>query len=460
MERSEAKRLQAIATELRDRLAFTELRLKDSRSHIAELEEHLENSRRELANRDQHGPLHEQQIKSLQDTIHRLEFETREMINRSFHEQAVKEESAADRDSMIKSQALKLASVATDMRAYQERAESDAATIQDLQERLQAAQVTVDDISAQTEQLRQQAANSEQARHEAIAWRADAERYKSDVARLLRMLGSTSEWAEFAQMAVDSGGVTFVGNPAQEAERWVPEDAYALASAFHRENVPTVPFALFADLLAKLNKIWQQTEATKMQGIRGKFEGAIKDLKRQLEQRNPYKQVVQAGEIDWLRRRLKHANSPVKVKNVTSQLSTITSNAADGLLASSLSTVQRLSGQVNTLARENAELREQLQLQQSVPEQPRSDGFADGVLWMGRTSASLADALGDKIQSLSQLLMQAGNAAALPQPAMELNGAFADKLTQVLRRYRDRVRGLFQQAVEEAELRNPQRADT
>jgi len=128
------------------------------------------------------------------------------------------------------------------------------------------------------EPLRTQAEAAEQARSDAAAWRAEAERLKSDTARLLRMLAGTNEWADFARMAADSGGATFIGHPNQEAMRWVPEDAYALASAFQKQHMPQVPFSLFAGLMQKLNKIWHQREARHVARIRGKYEGVIKGL--------------------------------------------------------------------------------------------------------------------------------------------------------------------------------------
>lgn len=42
------------------------------------------------------------------------------------------------------------------------------------------------------------------------------ERLRRDASRLLQMLASTSEWAEFAQLAEDSEGVTHIVNTAAE----------------------------------------------------------------------------------------------------------------------------------------------------------------------------------------------------------------------------------------------------
>lgn len=265
----EIRQLQTILTELRDRLAFTELRLKDTRSELTATQERLEATRRELQQRDQVGPLAQQQLKQLNETVQRLTEERQSMMNQSYLDQSYHEDKYIEKDQVIQAQSLKLQSAAADVRALQDQIDTDALTIHELQQQLEEAHAIRERAERDLAPLREQAEIAEQARRDSAAWRAEAERLKADTARLLRMLAGTEEWADFARMSADSGGITYIGNAQQEAMRWVPEDAYALASAFQRQHMPQVPFSLFAGFMQKLNKIWQHRETKHVARIRG-----------------------------------------------------------------------------------------------------------------------------------------------------------------------------------------------
>lgn len=82
----------------------------------------------------------------------------------------------------------------------------------------------------------------------------EIEHYKTDNERLLNMLGSTKEFAEFGKIAADLGTVRYMDpdrqpdkchpkkkstlknfNPANEMEDWIPEEAYKVAHDFRNK---------------------------------------------------------------------------------------------------------------------------------------------------------------------------------------------------------------------------------
>jgi hypothetical protein len=97
------------------------------------------------------------------------------------------------------------------------------------------------------------------------------EAYRTENARLLSMLSKTSEYKEFANLAIDSGNVRFMDpiapatttelkSAAAEKEDWIPEDAYKIAHDFRNKCASTVSKAMMNQMLTDLNKVWRQRE--------------------------------------------------------------------------------------------------------------------------------------------------------------------------------------------------------
>lgn len=156
-----------------------------------------------------------------------------------------------------------------------------------------------------------------------------------DNARLVKLIGSTNEYREFASFSDDSGGLAYVPpgagkmpdlqypldlartegcdghaltqhlptseravkGAAHEADYWVPSDAYALANNFRRDHIPNLPMEIFADLLLRLNRIWRLREGKRLERNRAKAAKKVSELRRQAKQTAPYEDVISVNEV-------------------------------------------------------------------------------------------------------------------------------------------------------------------
>jgi len=96
-------------------------------------------TKRELQQRDKMGPLAQQQIQRLNETVQRLTEERHDILNQSYLDVSYHEDKVLEKDQTIQSQALKLQAVAADMRALQEQLEHETQTVAELQQQLEGA---------------------------------------------------------------------------------------------------------------------------------------------------------------------------------------------------------------------------------------------------------------------------------------------------------------------------------
>lgn len=107
-----------------------------------------------------------------------------------------------------------------------------------------------------------------------------AEHYRQDHERLVKLLASTEEFKNFGEYAVDSGGVRYLDperqpttchfpkyesklkglKESEEMEDWIPEDAFRVAHDFRNKCAGQVSPALMNQFLKDLNKIWKARE--------------------------------------------------------------------------------------------------------------------------------------------------------------------------------------------------------
>ena len=79
----------------------------------------------------------------------------------------------------------------------------------------------------------------------------------------------------------------------EETNNWVPTDAVRLAFDFKQRHMQHVSMGMMNELLQQLNEIWRLREKRHVARAKSRWVHQVKDLKRQLQQRVPYAEIVQ-----------------------------------------------------------------------------------------------------------------------------------------------------------------------
>ena len=102
-------------------------------------------------------------------------------------------------------------------------------------------------------------------------------------------------------------------NPETEEEHWLPSDTMRLALDFKQRHSPSISMAMMTEFLQQLNEIFRLREKRHVARARKRWQIQVQDLKRKLQQRVPYAEVVQKDKINKLRKDLSAVRSQVSV---------------------------------------------------------------------------------------------------------------------------------------------------
>ena len=145
------------------------------------------------------------------------------------------------------------------------------------------------------------------------ALKIEVDQLQQDNAKLLKLLKQTREYQDFANFVDDSGGnvKSVKSKPAsseqlfdQEAEHWMPNEAYSLAHSFRDTHGNDVTPDLINQLLGDLNKIWREREKKQITRIKQTCQQETNQLKRQLSNRAPFDEVTAKKSISRLQKQL------------------------------------------------------------------------------------------------------------------------------------------------------------
>ena len=102
-------------------------------------------------------------------------------------------------------------------------------------------------------------------------------------------------------------------DPEDEEKNWLPTDTMRLALDFKQRHSPSISMAMMTEFLQQLNEIFRLREKRHVARARKRWQIQVQDLKRKLQQRVPYAEVVQKDKINKLRKDLSAARSQVTV---------------------------------------------------------------------------------------------------------------------------------------------------
>ncbi len=92
--------------------------------------------------------------------------------------------------------------------------------------------------------------------------------------------------------------------PSRENDMWVPSDALRLTIQFRRKYLAHLPTSVIRSFLQTLNAVWRRRYAKQTANLKSKYNATISSLKRQIKQRTPYREVLQASTIQRLHHQL------------------------------------------------------------------------------------------------------------------------------------------------------------
>jgi regulator of replication initiation timing len=90
----------------------------------------------------------------------------------------------------------------------------------------------------------------------------------------------------------------------RELDLWVPSDALRLTIQFRRKHLAHLPTSIIRSFLQTLNAIWRRRYSKQTANLKAKLGATMAGLKRQIKQRTPYREVLQASTIQRLHHQL------------------------------------------------------------------------------------------------------------------------------------------------------------
>lgn len=84
-------------------------------------------------------------------------------------------------------------------------------------------------------------------------------------------------------------------------EDWLPEEAYKVAHDFRNKCGGQISEALMNTFLKDLNKIWKEREDRQIAKIKSECNREVQFLRRQVQFRKPYNQVMHQAEVKRLK---------------------------------------------------------------------------------------------------------------------------------------------------------------
>lgn len=202
----------------------------------------------------------------------------------------------------------------------------------------------------------------------------EVDRMKDDNARLVKMLKSTKEYADFVQRAYEQSDVAYLqhgvplvdlriitedygagedeesdrplGDPRAEFAHWMPADIHAYAQECRKRYLPETTDVAFGNFLHSMHLRWRNHEQRLMDKRALAHDRETTDLQRRVQQQKPYNVTKLEEEVRSLRKQLKHVKVGVGPAVAANEA---TRQSKEKLLEWSLATVEDLAHQVSTM---------------------------------------------------------------------------------------------------------------
>ena len=228
------------------------------------------------------------------------------------------------------------------------------------------------------------------------------EAYRVENARLLGLLSKTKEYGHFAEFAQDSGqGVRYM-NPtpekapsptksvrstaasdAEEADDWIPEEAYKVAHDFRNKCAANVSKALMNTLLSDINKIWRAREKKQISRIKSEALREVQYLRREVAFKKPYDQVIYEGDVKRLKAELKDAQQALRENVAVIKQEQAGPNYGLNLVDQTVKYTNQIQIERRELLQENERIKQELTVLKTVTKNGdrEREKFFEGASW-------------------------------------------------------------------------------
>eukprot|EP00741_Cyanophora_paradoxa_P021785 tig00000241_g21028.t1 len=471
----EIQTLQMALLEAKDRGRYLEIQLSSSRSEreraereTASLALRLQEAEHALSEKNLLCEKLTQQVRALGTQVDEVERLREEFAARSGEELRRQLESLSHKERRLAELEERAAGLYAETSEWRELAAKHEARAAALQQRADGLEGQNRELKGAIDAARGDIARLDEMRRTEADLREQAESLKRDCGRLMQLLGSTAEYGSLVEALEDAGGTAHFVAPQpgaslagvphrpldaeegprgrEEGGRWVPGEVRALLLEARRLHAPGLPAALVDELLLRIHAVYRAREARRVARLRKRYNEQLADLRRQLSQRVPYRDVVKLAEFERVRNSLQASGKARAAPSTGKQRA---AESEERLLQTTMQTVDDLTRQVSEFAEENRALRERLT---AATHRHEDQHFLDGAAWFGSRAVDYIDRSRDAVEVVTREYREKLLQASRDDPSAflriaKIQSAFLEDLTRRVTLGRERVRHLFERVL-------------
>lgn len=373
--------------ELKDCLREAEMQLAKTISEKENIEANRKNSQIQMQHLGEKLIQRDQASQKLDEMYRQLE---NKLVNKDMQQRQILDQTSGHLNDLQKEITYRETEISQLRNKIKDReAHCDAALVSNALNKhsIKQMQDKAADTDQQVADLRQKLFDTQKALDEAVLDRKSqgtallqAEHYKQDNDRLIKLLASTKEFANFGEFATDSGqAVRYLDSERQpakchpkkesklkdfkqgeEMEDWIPEEAFKVAHDFRNNVAAQVSSSLMNQFLNDLNKVWKEREQKQIARIKSECNREVQFLRRQVQFRKPYNKVMHQTEVKRLKDQLIDTKSALRENVAVIQQDSKGPNT-DGLLM--VDQTVKYTNQIQMERRKLQEEKEELQAQ-------------------------------------------------------------------------------------------------
>jgi len=231
-------------------------------------------------------------------------------------------------------------------------------------------------------------------------------------------------------------------SPKREMQSWVPRSVLHLVRDFHRRHLRHISPELVHEFLRQINLACRAREKQRADFVASKYKRKIASLRRQIQQRRPYKEVILEDRVEGLSSQLNQYmhDATLRANRHDADDVTFTGSRGGDAFSSSLALVENLSREVDFLKLDNERLKKRLAATPSRAKSGKKRGgavtndhdYVEGAAWVARNAEYLTSEVVERVNELQ--------ARFLAQSESFSNEQLRSKQTEILERWAERSR--------------------
>lgn len=344
----------------------------------------------------------DKKLRQYEKQIQELKSDNEALLARSLAELRKHDESHENNEKLLEKQEKCLQELQNTIEIQEKEKNELQDYIQNLQDKLNTQSEMCNKLEKQLHKMKDETKDYRLARATDMEMKRELDHLMIDNQRLVSMLKMTKEWKSFAEDAsVIKNGISYVElsnkksnnknyipsltpkqknewksfkilaknypaiindraiNPETEMNNWIPRQARNLSFFFHEEAIPDVPLELIDEYLKQLHLIWREREKDIVESVKRRCKDEVETLRRQLENKKSYNEVIYEQKIGTLQNELKKKRKQLQ-KNPSYSI------ASTEIIQTSLLTVDQVVKENKKLKEENEYLKSQLDYAQMM----------------------------------------------------------------------------------------------